>query len=83
MKNKWYYTLFICIGIVLGGFVSELTKGVKWLSFLSWGLDFGIDPVNGTLGTLFSITFGFNMHLTIGMIICIVLAIVIGRLLKK
>ncbi len=84
MKNKWYYTLFICIGTVLGAFLSEVTAGIKALSFLSYGLDFGLStPLQAEFGTLLSLTFGFSFKLTIGMIICILLSVLLGRLLRK
>ena len=37
-KNGWLLLLFIMIGIVIGGLISEVTAGVSGLSWLSYGL---------------------------------------------
>lgn len=38
----WLNLLFICVGVVLGSLVTELCAGVDALSFLSYGIDFGM-----------------------------------------
>ena len=39
-KNYWALTLLILAGIVIGGFIGELTHGISALSWLSYGHTF-------------------------------------------
>ena len=71
-KNFWLNFFLICVGIVLGAMVSEMTAGIAWLSWLSYGLAFGTQaPVVLDLGIL-SLTFGIRIDLTISAIISII-----------
>lgn len=82
-KNNWALFLLILAGIVIGGFISELTAGVSWLSWLGYGQTFGIDsasPLVLNLGVMV-LTFGLTIRITIGSIVGIILAILIYRLL--
>lgn len=80
-KNKWALFLLLLSGILLGGFIGELTKGVAGLSWLNFGQSFGfMNPIALDLGILV-ITFGLNIHITIASIIGVLLAIIIYRLL--
>ena len=81
-KNGWLLLLFIMIGIVIGGLISEVTAGVSGLSWLSYGNTFGINS-NGTplvldLGILV-ITFALQIKITVASIIGVIAAIVIYR----
>ena len=52
-KNAWALFLLILAGVVLGGFIGTLAKGVPALSWLSYGQSFGIDePIVLDLGVL-------------------------------
>ena len=42
-KNAWALFLLLLAGVVLGGFIGELAKGVSALSWLGYGQSFGID----------------------------------------
>ena len=46
-KNAWALFLLILAGVVLGGFIGTLAKGVPALSWLSYGQSFGIDDRPG------------------------------------
>lgn len=46
-KNAWALFLLILAGVVLGGFIGTLAKGVPALSWLSYGQSFGIDEPIG------------------------------------
>ncbi len=60
-KNAWALFLLILAGVVLGGFIGTLAKGVSALSWLSYGQSFGIDePIVLDLGVLV-ITFGLSI----------------------
>ncbi len=81
-KNRWLLLLFIMIGIVIGGLISEVTAGVSGLSWLSYGNTFGINsngnPLVLDLGILV-ITFALQIKITVASIIGVIAAIVIYR----
>ena len=80
-KNYWTLLLLVLGGIVLGGFIGELTSNVSFLSWLNYGQSFGLsDPLVLNLGILV-LTFGLKIKITIAGIIGILIAILIYRLL--
>lgn len=80
-KNYWTLLLLVLAGIVLGGFIGELTSNVSFLSWLGYGQSFGLsDPLVLNLGILV-LTFGLKIKITIAGIIGILIAILIYRLL--
>ena len=80
-KNSWTLLLLVLAGIVLGGFIGELTSNVSFLSWLNYGQSFGLsDPLVLNLGILV-LTFGLKIKITIAGIIGILIAILIYRLL--
>lgn len=81
--NFWLNLLLILIGVVLGTMVAQLTADISYMSWLSFGLDFGTkSPVVVDLG-LFSITFGIRITITVASIIFVALSIWLGRLIMK
>ena len=80
-KNNWALFLLLLAGIVLGGFIGELTSGVSGLSWLSYGQSFGFQsPIVLDLGILV-LTFGLSIKITIASIVGVLVAILIYRLL--
>ena len=80
-KNYWTLLLLVLAGIVLGGFIGELTSNVSFLSWLNYGQSFRLsDPLVLNLGILV-LTFGLKIKITIAGIIGILIAILIYRLL--
>lgn len=80
-KNVWALFLLLLAGVVIGGFISELTSGVPWLNWLSYGRQFGLtEPIRLDLGVLV-LTFGLMINISMGSIIGIIIAILIYRLL--
>ena len=81
-KNNWALFLLLLAGIVLGGFIAELTKTVSALSWLGFGSEFGIkdSPVVLDLGVIV-ITFALKIKITIASIIGVVSAIIIYKFL--
>ena len=62
-KNNWALFLLLLAGIVIGGFIGELTKGMVGLSWLSYGQSFGFaEPIVLNLGILV-ITFGLTIKI--------------------
>ncbi len=50
-KNFWILLLLLLAGIVLGGFIGNMTQNIAGLSWLSFGQSFGINPpINLDLG---------------------------------
>lgn len=80
-KNHWALFLLILSGIVIGGFIGQLTKGVSALSWLRYGQTFGLtNPIVLDLGVMV-LTFGLTVKITIASIIGIVIALIIYRFL--
>jgi hypothetical protein len=80
-KNYWVLLLLVLAGVVLGGFIGELTSNISFLHWLSYGQSFGLQkPLVLDLGILV-LTFGLTIKITIAGIIGILLAILIYRLL--
>ena len=78
-KNCWILLLLMLAGVVLGGFVGNLTEGISGLSWLSAGQSFGFDtPIVVNFGILI-ITFGFNLKITMSGIIGIGAALITYR----
>lgn len=80
-KNCWVLLLLVLAGVVLGGFVGNMTQGISWLSWLNFGQSFGFDtPLVINLGILV-ITFGINIKITMAGIIGIGAALITYRLI--
>ena len=80
-KNNWALFLLLLTGIVLGGFIGELTKGLSGLGCLNYGQSFGFaDPIVLNLG-IWVISFGLTIKISIASIIGVIIAIFIYRLL--
>lgn len=83
-KNSWALLLLILAGVVLGGFLGYLARGVPYLSWLNYGQEFGIGDAKGTgivklnLGVMV-ISLGLSIKFTIAGIIGVILAIIIYR----
>lgn len=80
-KNSWALLLLLLSGIVLGGFIGEMSAGIPYLSWLNFGQSFGLnDPIVLNLGILM-ITFGLTIRITMASIIGVVIAILVYRCL--
>ena len=42
-KNIWILLVFLLAGLVVGGLIGNLASGVKWLWWLSYEQQFGLD----------------------------------------
>jgi hypothetical protein len=77
-KSSWALLLLLLSGIVLGGFIGEMTAKVPGLSWLNFGESFGLnDPLILNLG----ITFGLSIRITMASIIGVIIAILIYHFL--
>lgn len=78
-KNIWILLLFILSGIVVGGLLGNLAARVDFLSWLSYGEEFGLaTPIELDLNVV-KLTFGLMFKINIASIIGIVLAIFIYK----
>ena len=78
-KNIWILIVFILSGLVIGGLLGELASHVDWLSWLSYGQNFGLNsPVSLDLNII-QITFGLMVNVNISSIIGMAIAIFIYR----
>lgn len=79
MKNKgtWVCILFILAGLVIGGLIGQVTEGVNFLWWLSYGQEFGLtEPLQLDLGVVrltFAIMFKINIASIIGVIISMII----------
>lgn len=76
MKGKaWICILFILAGLVIGGLIGQLTEGVDFLWWLSYGQEFGLSsPLILDLGIIkltFAVMFKINIASILGVIISI------------
>ena len=76
-KNAWICILFILAGLVIGGLIGQLTEGVDFLWWLSYGQEFGLSldaPLTLDLGIIkltFAMMFKINIASILGVIISI------------
>ena len=78
-QYNWVLVLFIFAGIVIGGLLGETLGGFSSLSWLRYGLDFGItNPFVLNLGII-SLTFAFALKLNIAGILGIIISVLIYR----
>ena len=82
-KSKLYNTFLVLVGIVVGTFVGNICKGVAALSWLAFGIDFGMNsPLVLDLGIL-QLTFAISIELTLAVVLFIILSLLVGRALAK
>ena len=83
LTKVWLTVLLVCVGVVIGTLVSSATEGISWLSWLSYGLDFGLTSPFVLDLKVISITFGFTLKLTGSVIIFVALSLLLGRLITR
>ena len=78
-KGTWILLVFICVGLVIGGLIGQLASQVDWLSWLSYGQEFGLkEPIILELNVL-KITFGFMIYINVASIIGLAISIFLYR----
>ncbi len=81
--RAWVLLLLMLCGVVIGSFLGLLTKDISWLSWLDYGMTFGIGTGGEgafvlNLGVI-SLTFGLSIKISIASIIGVVIAFLIYR----
>ena len=76
-KRNLVFALLIIAAIVLGSIVADLFGNVSGLSWLSYGISFGISSGNPLVLNLYviTLTFGLGVSINIAQIIFIVIAL--------
>lgn len=78
-RNTWFLIVLVCAGLVIGGLIGQLASQIDWLSWLSYGQEFGLaEPLTLDLSVI-KITFGFVVNINIASIIGIAIALLIYR----
>jgi hypothetical protein len=78
-KSIWILLIFICSGLVIGGLLGEMASQVDWLSWLSYGQQFGLkEPFTLELNVI-KITFGLMLNINIASIIGLAIALFLYR----
>ena len=78
-KNIWILLIFILSGLVVGGLIGEISKGVSFLTWLSYGQNFGLtSPLILDINIL-SITFGCMFKINIASIIGLAISVLIYK----
>ena len=71
--------LFVLSGLVRGGLIGNVASNVSWLSWLSYGEEFGLmDPLVLDLNVL-SLTLGLTIKINIASILGVIIALVVYR----
>ena len=83
MKRSLIMLFFVCAGIVIGSLVGRATADISWLSWLSFGMSFGLtSPFVLDLGVL-TLTLGITFDLTISVILFTVITVLLGLSLLR
>ena len=78
-RTFWICVLFILAGLVIGGLIGEVTQGIDFLWWLSYGKEFGIqEPLVLDL-SIFKITFAMTIKINIASIIGLISAVFIYK----
>lgn len=84
MKGRFWLNLFlIMVGVVIGSMVAEMTVGIPWLRWLSYGLEFGTESPLVLNLNLLRLTFGISFKITVSMIVFIALSLLLGRTVTR
>ena len=83
MKFIKYTGFPVLCGIVLGMMTASLTKNVAALSWLSFGLNFGMTSPLVLDLNLINLTFGLTVSLNVATIICVTLCLIAAKYIYK
>lgn len=83
MKTKDTLILIFLIlsAIVLSLLVANLTQGVEYLKWLTWGDSIGFDTVNLNLSVI-DVSFAFHMNINVLQVILITAAVVLFKKIR-
>lgn len=78
-KNTWICIIFLLSGLVIGGLIGELTSGIDFLWWLSYGQEFGIaEPITLNLNVV-RLTFGVVFKINVASILGVIISMLIYK----
>ena len=83
MKFIKYTGFPVLCGIVIGMMLAGVTKNISALSWLSFGLSFGMSSPLVLDLSLLKLTFGLAVDLNVATIICITLCLITAKYIYK
>lgn len=78
-KNFWVLLVFLLCGVVIGGLIAYFATQVSWLSWLSYGEEFG---TNGPLGIDLSVL-KFSIELRIKINVAVIIGMLIAAIVYR
>ena len=79
----WLNRFLVLIGIVVGTMLAEMTRDIVWLSWLSYGLEFGTEsPLVLNLHVL-KLTLGITVRITVSTVLFIALSLLLLKLTRS
>ena len=82
-KNFWLNLFLICVGVVVGTLAANMCADVPFLSWLAYGMEFGMAAPATLNLQVITITFGITLNLSIAVILFIALAVLLGNLITR
>lgn len=84
-RKNLILVLLVLAAIVLGSIVADLTSGVSGLSWLSYGISFGISSADPLVLNLYilTLTFGLAFSINVAQIIFIIVAFLTYKPIAK
>lgn len=85
LKQNFLLAFYLLAGIIAGALLASLCQNVSFLQWLSFSGSIGFNPNSPFILDLsiFSLTFGFSMNISVAQIITIGLAIFLYRKTRK
>ena len=83
MKFIKYTGFPVLCGIVIGMMVASVTKDISALSWLSFGLSFGMTSPLVLDLNLLKFTFGLTVDLNIATILCVTICLIVAKYIYK
>lgn len=78
-KNIWILLIFLLSGIVIGGLIAHFAAQVSWLSWLSYGEEFGTNGPIGVDLSILKVSFELRMKINVASIVGMIIAAIIYR----
>ena len=82
-KNFWLNLFLVCVGVVVGTLAAKMCADIPLLSWLAYGMEFGMAAPTTVDLQVITITFGVTLNLNIAVIIFIILSVLLGNLLSR
>lgn len=83
-QRSFFLTAFlVCAGLVTGSMLAEMTAGIPWLRWLSYGLSFGTESPFVLDLQVIRLTFGISLSVTVSSLLFVALALLLGRLIAQ